>query len=389
MATITRTASICLLCLCLCLSCCSKPGVDGGKTPTSRSAWPEGMIEQGNIDLTNRPVVKNADGTVSTVRSISVQIDGQEILIPTVSDDGRIMSDEDAVRQYERTGRHLGKFSSLQAATQYAMQIHEDQERLVRSGGKIPVGRFLWPEGRRVAVSLTFDDARLSQADVGAPILNEYGVPATFYVSPARVPERLAAWKRAVAAGHEIGNHSVLHPCTGNFTWSRKKALEDYTLDQMGEELDRANAEIEKLLGVHAVTFAYPCGQKFVGRGEDTRSYVPVVAERFLAGRGWRDEGANDPAFCDPAQLMAMEFDGLTFEQLKVLVDAAAEKGFWLVLCGHEIGAGGRQTTRTDTLRAFCEYAKAPQNGVWVDTVAHVTRYVLGHRNDGGQTRLP
>ena len=128
MATITRTVSICLLCLCL--SCCSKPGVDGGKTPTSRSAWPEGMIEQGNIDLTNRPVVQNADGTVSTVRSISVEIDGQEILIPTVSDDGRIMSNEDAVQQYKRTGRHLGKFSSVKAATKYAIQIHEEQERL-------------------------------------------------------------------------------------------------------------------------------------------------------------------------------------------------------------------------------------------------------------------
>lgn len=249
------------------------------------------------------------------------------------------------------------------------------------AGGDGPSVRFAWPEGKRVAVSLSFDDARPSQVDVGVPILNEQGVRATFYVSTSRVPERLGAWKEAIAAGHEIGNHSMRHPCTGNFPFAREKALEEYTLAQMAAELDQANAEIRRLLGVDAMTFAYPCGQKFVGRGEQVRSYVPLVAERFIAGRGWRDEGPNDPAFCDPAQLMTMELDGLTFEQLKALIDAAAEKGFWLVLCGHDIGPEGRQTVRADTLRAFCEYARDSRNGIWVDTVANITQYVLEQRD--------
>jgi hypothetical protein len=76
-----------------------------------------------------------------------------------------------------------------------------------------------------------------------------------------------------------------------------------------------------------------------------------------------------------------MELDGLDFEQLEALVEDAAEKGFWLVLCGHDIGPAGRQTTRVDTLRAFCEYAQDPQNGVWVDTVANVMCYVNERRN--------
>ena len=171
-------------------------------------------------------------------------------------------------------------------------------------GGPTLSKAFDWPDGKRVAVSLTFDDARLSQADVGIPILDRYGVKATFYVSTPRLEERLAAWKEAVAAGHEIGNHSMRHPCTGNFPWSRDKALEDYTLSEMASELDQASTEIERLLGVRPVSFAYPCGQTYVGRGENVRSYVPLVARRFLTGRGWRDEGANDPAFCDLAQLM-------------------------------------------------------------------------------------
>jgi len=235
---------------------------------------------------------------------------------------------------------------------------------------------FVWPQGKRAAVSLSFDDARASQLDTAIPVLDKYGIKATFYVSMENAEKRVEGWKAVAAAGHEIGNHSMRHPCTGNFPWSKQKALEDYTLAQMAAELDQASSKIESLLGVHPLTYAYPCGMKYVGRGVHARSYVPLVAERFLAGRGWRDEGANDPMFCDPAQLMTIEFDGLTFEQLKALVDETTKNGSWLVLCGHDVGPGGRQTTRVDTLRAFCEYARDPANGLWVDTVANVARYV-------------
>jgi hypothetical protein len=86
-----------------------------------------GMLEAGNINLNNRPVVKNADGTISTVRSMSINVDGREVLIPTVSDDGRVMTDEQAVEQFRRTGKHLGVFKSPEAATRYAEQLHNDQ----------------------------------------------------------------------------------------------------------------------------------------------------------------------------------------------------------------------------------------------------------------------
>ncbi len=266
------------------------------------------------------------------------------------------------------------------ASTGCSQSNLQSQEPSSLEGG----GDFSWPAGKRAAISLTFDDARFSQIDHGLPLLDEYGTKATFYVSINNLEERVDAWKKAAVNGHEIGNHTMTHPCSGNFPFARERALENYTLDKMRNELEESNNIIERLLGVRPVSFAYPCGQKYVGRGRNLKSYVPLVAEEFLAGRGWMDEWSNDPAFCDMAQLMGVELDGKDFEKVKQLFDRTLANGGWLVFCGHDIGEGGRQTTLSSTLKAICEYAQNPANGLWLDTVEEVASYILEHRTGPG-----
>jgi hypothetical protein len=240
--------------------------------------------------------------------------------------------------------------------------------------------RFFWPDGKRAALSITFDDARLSQVDRGIPILDAHGVKASFYVTPAAVEKRLDGWRRAVANGHEIGNHTMTHPCTGNFRWSRNNALEDYTLERMREEIITANRVIQKQLGVCPTTFAYPCGQRFVGRGTRTKSYVPVVAKHFLAGRGYPDETPGDPTFCDLAQLSGFSADGASFARVRSLCETALASGGWLVLVAHEVGQTAPLTIAPRVLEALCRYAQNPRHGLWVNTVAAIAQYVAASR---------
>ena len=239
---------------------------------------------------------------------------------------------------------------------------------------------FTWPTGKRVAVSLSFDDGRASQVEGGTALLDRYGVKATFYVVPSAVEKKLEGWKQAAASGHEIGNHSLNHPCSGNFAWARGKALEDYTIDQMRRELTEANRRLTELLGVTPESFAYPCGQTFVGRGVGTQSYVPVAASVFVTARGWLDEAPNDPSYVDFAQLTGIESDGKDFEQILAIVEAARQTGSWVVLAGHDIGTSGAQTTRVAMLERLCAYANDPSNGVWMAPVGTVAKYVRARR---------
>ena len=239
---------------------------------------------------------------------------------------------------------------------------------------------FSWPQGKEAAISLSFDDGRYSQVEGGTALLDSLNVKATFYVVPSAVEERLEGWKKAVASGHEIGNHSLYHPCSGNFVWSRTHALENYTLDSMRIELTEANKRIKQLLGVNSIVFAYPCGQKFVGRGINTKSYVPLVAEMFITGRGFLEETPNDPVFTDFAQITGIEMDGKDFEQILPMLEEARKNGQWVVLAGHEMGEGGVQTARLNMLRKLIAYSKDPSNKLWIAPVGTVATYISQHR---------
>lgn len=235
---------------------------------------------------------------------------------------------------------------------------------------------FPWPDGKKMALSLTFDDARGSNIQNGIPLFDEYGAKATFFVVPNAVEKDLNAWKAAVENGHEMGNHTFEHPCSGNFTWARHKALENYTLGKMEAELLKANEWLEENLGIKPRVFAYPCGQPFIGAGLHQLSYVPLVSKHFLAGRDWLNEAPVDPYYGDLGLLNGMEMDNKDFDEILTLINSAKENGQWLILAGHDIGNEGRQTTYLQMLRQLMEYVRDEDNGIWLAPMGEVAEYV-------------
>jgi murein DD-endopeptidase MepM/ murein hydrolase activator NlpD len=92
---------------------------------------PKGLVESGNLPIWNRPIVKNADGTVSS--------EGREVLVPTVvngkflTPDGTKPEEGSAAEKtmfqaawdhYLKTGENLGKFDNSDDADAYAEQLH-------------------------------------------------------------------------------------------------------------------------------------------------------------------------------------------------------------------------------------------------------------------------
>lgn len=103
----------------------------------AKQKWTIGNIGRygaGNIDLYDRPQYRNANGSISTVDSTSYNIDGQEVLLPTVWNRNgtpyHSSNDEEILQRYRDTGEYLGKFSTVEEANDYAEKLHlEQQER--------------------------------------------------------------------------------------------------------------------------------------------------------------------------------------------------------------------------------------------------------------------
>jgi hypothetical protein len=97
-----------------------------------------GLVIRGNIDLTSRPIVRNADGSISTVRSVSWRhkitrgrpVDDNapvgrflEVLMPSVVGN-RVISDRAADDHFLSTGQHLGMFDNVAHANAYSQRLH-------------------------------------------------------------------------------------------------------------------------------------------------------------------------------------------------------------------------------------------------------------------------
>jgi peptidoglycan/xylan/chitin deacetylase (PgdA/CDA1 family) len=239
---------------------------------------------------------------------------------------------------------------------------------------------FKWPGNAKAAVTLTYDDGLKSQLENALPDLDRHGIKATFFPSGAALTDKSkrAAWAGVVASGHEIGCHTLNHPCSLAHDFVRKGfGLQDYTMDRMRAEIEE-NKRIISTFGYKSdkYVFAYPCGESALGPGME-QSYKPLISEMFLAARGVKQE------YAIPGQIEMMDvpcFEANTgADGMIKIIEKAKETGGWAVILFHGIGADYISVTAEDH-RKFVEYLSKNKNALYIDTFGKTAECTLNNR---------
>ena len=247
--------------------------------------------------------------------------------------------------------------------------------------------RFSWPDHCQGAISMTFDDGLASQLAIAVPRLNDFDLRATFYLRPRDdYVHKLAPWREVAAAGHELGNHTVNHPCAHYHLRKAqpgRRVLEEMTLADMGTEITGASRRLRALVPQQGdISFAYPCYQSFVGRGLTRRSYVPLVAQHCIAGRGPGEiPFANDPHCCDLAYVRAWPCERMRAAEMIGLAEQATAQGRWGILVFHGVHEGHLPIAEVD-LVGLCAFLARQSDRIWTSPVATVARWIVNRRGE-------
>lgn len=213
--------------------------------------------------------------------------------------------------------------------------------------------------GKKCAVVLTYDDALNIHLDKVIPTLNSYQFKGTFYLigSSPVVSQRIEEWRTAAKQGHELGNHTLNHPCDGNLPGrefvTSETNLSKYTVARAVKEIRITNTLLKAIDGKTERTFAYPCGDFTI---KDTL-YYNFLKNDFVAARGVSPAYLNMKEV-DFSNVNSFFQNGSTAEQMIAQVEEAEKKGSFIVFLFHGVGGEHPLNIDLEEHRKLLEYLK-------------------------------
>ncbi|HYE54227.1 MAG TPA: polysaccharide deacetylase family protein [Chitinophagaceae bacterium] len=234
---------------------------------------------------------------------------------------------------------------------------------------------------RQCAVVLTYDDALNTHVNNVVPALDSFGLKGTFYISDyfGGLRQQLPKWKRAAAKGHELGNHTVYHPCTGSLPGREfvrpETDLNNYTVQRLTAEIKTMNTLLTAIDGKQKRTFAFPCADTKI---RDT-AYISYAATEFKGARNVRHEMPSISKI-DLYDFPAWTANGQSGEELIALVKQAMKNGTLLVFVFHGVGGEHSLNVSLEAHRKLLQFLKNNQKDIWVATMLDVAEYVAGQK---------
>jgi sialate O-acetylesterase len=242
----------------------------------------------------------------------------------------------------------------------------------------------LW-RGKACAVVLTYDDALNVHLDNVVPLLDSLGLKGTFYLSgffPA-FRERVTEWKSVAGKGHELGNHTLFHPCTGKLPgreWVQPDYdLGNYTMQRLVDEIKMASTLLEAIDGKTKRSFAYPCGDTKIGDS----SYVGKIKEDFFAARGVKGEMPRINEI-DLYNVGSYMINGQSGEELIDLVKQAMTSHALIVFLFHGVGGEHSLNISLSDHRKLLHFLKQNEKDIWTAPFLDIAEYAR-QRNQGSK----
>src|SRR4051812_21830811 len=235
--------------------------------------------------------------------------------------------------------------------------------------------------GKKCAVVLTYDDGLNVHLSNVIPALDSLGLKGTFYVSNYfnGLKDQIAGWRKAAANGHELGNHSVFHPCAGNRPGREfVKAdydLSKYTVRRITDEIRMMNTMLSAIDGKTKRTFAYPCGDMTIG---DT-AYLDGMRNEFVAARG---VAPLMPTVhnVDLYNVPCYGINGQSGGELIALVKQAMDKRGLLVFLFHGVGGEHSLNVSLDAHSQLLHFLAKNKNDIWIAPMIDVAEYIIKNK---------
>lgn len=234
---------------------------------------------------------------------------------------------------------------------------------------------------RKCAVALTYDDGLDVHLDNVIPILDSLGFKGTFYAqgNSESLDVRMEDWRKAANKGHELGNHTLFHPCSktpkGRNWVSNDYDLAKYSIKRIKDELILANTLLKAIDGKTERTFAYTCGDIEAGDS----SFVDIVKENFVAARGVAPS-YNSIEKTNLNNIGAIVILNQPVNELIEIAKQAIKNNTLVVFLFHGVGGGHSLNYPLDDHNKLIQFLKHNEEDIWVAPMIEIAKYIKESR---------